>query len=102
MADTQVLIVAVNDCELWIGESVEACVAAAAKEYGHDDSNDPSDMEQYKDAYALNDEQLDRLRYVDADENEQPTGETRTFREQLAREVAEGGEFPRLFAATDY
>ncbi len=38
----------------------------------------------------------------DDDDDERPTGEKRTFREQLAIEVAESGKFPRMFASTEY
>jgi len=59
-------------------------------------------MEQYADAYALTDEQLDTIKITDCDEDERPTGEVRTFRQQMAKEIAEGGAFPRQFAATGY
>lgn len=75
--------------EWWIGPSLEACRAEYDKLSG-----DPVDSE---DAHELSDADLDRLTFVDDD------GETkRTFREQLEREVAAGGEFPRMFASTDF
>jgi hypothetical protein len=50
----------------------------------------------------ISDSALDTLLYHDFDDDEQPLGTSRTFREQLALEVAKGGEFPRLFASTEY
>lgn len=88
-------IVKLDDYEWWIGESVEACVKAHQEQTGGDD-------EQYEYACALSDAELDGLKFIDSDEDERPIGECRTFREQLAREVEQGGEFPRLFASTDY
>jgi len=88
-------IIEMNDCDWWIGESLEACV----KDYTEHYVDDPESSE---DARELNDDELDRLTFAVTDENECKTGEKRTFREQLAIEVAAGGEFPRMFASTEY
>jgi hypothetical protein len=88
-------VVSVNDYEWWAGESVEACVKAAMEISG-------CPAEEFEDAYELDDEQLDRLQFQDGDENEQPVGTPRSFRAQLAIVVAEGGNFPQLFACTEY
>lgn len=39
---------------------------------------------------------MDRLKFTDDD------GESRTFREELARRIASGDEFPQLFATSEY
>jgi SpoVK/Ycf46/Vps4 family AAA+-type ATPase len=82
-----------DDCDWYAAASKEDAIAAYIEQVGEFDDSD---------MYQLSDEQLDRLEYTDADENENPTGEKRTFREQLAREVAAGTQFPCLFASTEY
>jgi len=88
-------IVAINDCDWWIGESLEACV----KDYQDNIEDSP---EYTEDAIELTDADLDSLFFTDVDEDERPTGIKRTFREQLAIEIAAGGTFPRMFASTEY
>lgn len=91
-------IYALNDCDWWIGESLEACIADYRTNY----TSDPDSVDD--DAHELTDEELDTLKFVvvDEDEDENPTREKRSFREQLAIEIAEGGVFPRMFASTEY
>lgn len=84
-------IYALNDVEWWIGPSLEACKEAYSNPDGIDD-----------DAHELSDAELDSLQLTLVDENEAPTGEVRSFRQQLEIELANGGEFPRLFACSDY
>lgn len=83
-----------NECDWWIGESLEACKDDYAREYGDPDAAD--------DARELTDEELDRLMFRD-DEGEDSAGfpQRRSFREQLAIEIDDGGTFPRLFASTE-
>ncbi|ACG60392.1 hypothetical protein phiPLPE_70 [Iodobacter phage PhiPLPE] len=81
-----------NDCEWFIGPSIEACKSAY-----FDDFNTDSD-----EARELTDNELGTLIFTVTDENEVPDGNTRTFREQLAIEIAAGGVFPRMFACTEY
>lgn len=85
-----------TDYEWWIGETLESCVADYIENY----TGDPDTVDD--DAHELTDDQLDTLIFTDTDENERATGEKFTFREQLAREVAVGGRFPRMFASTEY
>ena len=89
-------IIEMNDCDWWIGESLESCV--------NDYLENVDDSPEYtEDARELTDEELDRLKFSICDEEtERPTGEKRTFREQMAIEIAEGGVFPRMFASTEY
>lgn len=87
-------IIEISDCDWWIGESLESCV----KDYLDNYVDDP---EYSEDARELTDEELDRLKFRVCDEDEMPTGEKRTFREQMAIEIAEGGTFPRMFASTE-
>ncbi|HLO65306.1 MAG TPA: hypothetical protein VK165_20275 [Azonexus sp.] len=84
-----------NDCDWWIGESLAACTADIIEYTG-----DPDCVE--FDAHELTDHELDTLIFTDCDQDEVPTGMKRTFREQLAIEIAAGGKFPRMFACTEY
>lgn len=52
-------------------------------------------------AHELTDEEMDVLTIRDCDENERPTGEILTFRESLARMVADGLKAPTLFCSTE-
>lgn len=83
-----------NDCDWWIGPSLEACKKGYTENYGDADGIQG-------DAHELDDEELNRLIFTDWDEDGRPTGIKRTFREQLAVEVEKGGEFPRMFASTE-
>jgi hypothetical protein len=87
-------IIQINDCDWWIGESLAACVS----DYKKNVDGDPAYTD---DARGLTDEELDSLKFSICNEYEQSTGQKRTFREQLAIEVAEGGDFPRMFASTE-
>lgn len=89
-------IVQLNDCDWWVGESLDACKKDYLENYVDDEDSIDDD------AHELSDSELDALMFVDCDENERPTGAKRPFREQLAIEIASGGKFPRLFASTEY
>lgn len=79
--------------EWWIGESIDACKQKMQKEYGW---TDEELNEQIEDPIQLSGPTLEKLSFVDDD------GTKRTFKEQMEREIAEGGEFPRVFASTEY
>ena len=80
-----------NDVEWWIGPSLEECIADYPEQEHVDD-----------DAHQLSDAELDGLTFTVVDGDEYPTGEERSFRQQMEIEVREGGKFPRMFASTDY
>lgn len=84
-----------NDCDWMIGPTLAACLDVYLKDYGDCDSI-------AEDSHELSDAELDSLIFSDMDENEHLFGTKRTFREQLAIEIASGGTFPRLFASTEY
>ncbi|MBB5885435.1 hypothetical protein DYQ93_11595 [Xanthomonas sp. LMG 8992] len=90
----------INDYEYWIGAGSAADILAAyMTDTGctHEEATgDPRDY-----PTALSDEDLDRLKMAEVDEDENPTGEVRTFREALQGEIAEGGTFPRFFGGSD-
>lgn len=85
----------INDCDWWIGESLDDCILDYIGNYCDVEGVDD-------DAHELTDVELDTLLFIDVDEDEVPTGIKRTFREQLAVEIAAGGDFPRMFASTEY
>ncbi|WP_434990092.1 hypothetical protein [Xanthomonas melonis] len=92
---TQMKIFQIDDMEWWIGQDAETVRAAVQNEQGRTE-------EELEDFQEVSDESLDLLKFQDTDEDERPISAPRTFREQLAIEVAEGGQFPRLFAAKAY
>jgi hypothetical protein len=90
-----------NDLEWWMANSLEEAIQTAIKETGaarediftEDGSPEP-----------LTDEQLDRLQFVDTNpESGDPSAELgkRSFREQLARELAAGAG-PGIFASSEW
>ena len=85
-------IFALNDCDWVIGESLEAC-----KKYYLENISEEID-----DVRELTAEELDTTFFYDMDEDENILGPKRTFKEQLKIEVEAGGEFPRIFASTEY
>lgn len=92
----RIRIYRMDDMEWWIGESLAACVAEGRQQCGPDCyPDDPHEQ------YELTDEQMLRTMFVDESDGAEPPVK-RTFAEQLAREVAEGGPFPRPFAAEDW
>lgn len=96
MTDTApIKIFAVTESEWWMGTDLAAVVKAAQVERGLVDKD-------VADAVELIDSDLDSLNFADSDEDGRLTGQKRTFREQLAIEVAAGGSFPRLFAMEDF
>ena len=84
-----------DDNEWWIGESLAACVEEGKRQCGPECFDDPDEQ------YELSDEQLQRLIFVDESDGSEPAVQ-RTFAEQLDLEIAEGGPFPRQFAAEDW
>ena len=85
-----------DDIEWWAGESLAACVAEGRRQCGDDCyPDDPSEQ------HEVSDEEMQRLMFIDESDGAEPPVK-RTFAEQLAIEVAEGGPFPRPFAATDW
>lgn len=96
----EIKIFKLDDCTWWAGADLESCIVDAMREYGlpRDEVADP-------DAHELSGEELDRLKFVDGDDpiNADGTpGGTRSFRDELARQVARGDAFPQFFASTEY
>lgn len=84
-------VFAMNECDWWIGESLEACISDYTHEVGDPDCID--------DPQELNEKTLESLTFFTEENGQQIR---RTFKEQLAIEIAAGGEFPRLFASSEY
>jgi hypothetical protein len=84
-----------NDCDWFVGESFAECKAEYLKNY----CDDPDSVDD--DAHELTDYEMDTLKFSDrSDDGQDET--MRTFREQLMIEEEIGGDFPRLFATTEY
>ncbi len=98
---TDIKIWSVNDVEWWIGAGTAETILAAymdATGCTHEEATGDADELPIE---LLGDD-LDRLKFTDTDEDERPTGQVRTFREQLAIETAGGVATPRLFACTEF
>jgi len=80
-------VIRLNDWEWWVGASVEEVTTAYLEEGGDESYLD--------DPHPEPEEKMQSLTYVDYDE------ERRSFAEQLEIEVANGGDFPRMFACTE-
>lgn len=83
-------VFALDDTEWWVGESLEACLAEARRQYGDECYTDAERCQ-----HEVSEAEMQRLIFVDDD------GAGRTFAEELARRVAAGETFPQLFAAED-
>jgi hypothetical protein len=84
---TKIRVYCMNDfSEYWAGESMEACAAEAKEQTGVDYPEEGYGME-------LSDEEMNRFKIYDDD------GTVRTMAEQLARDIAEGVQFPCCIAS---
>lgn len=101
MNSGDIQIWSINDEEWWIGVGPkEAILAAYMDAYGVSHEAATGDIETWPE--PLTDNELDTLMFQDSNDDERPVGNPRTFREQLAIEIEEGGDFPRLFAGSEY
>lgn len=95
-----------NDYDWYAAETVEDALKEMAETLScGTDPDDIAEMRreyQVKNPVELTDEDMDRLKYIDTDENDDPEGDPRTFREQLAKMISEGDKFPCMFASTEY
>lgn len=98
--ESEIRVWQINDEEWWVGAGpAEDVLAAYMNAYGvtHEDATgDVDELPQHVSEAAMG-----VLIFNDCDENEESIG-TCTFREQLAKEVAAGGEFPREFATSNF
>ena len=85
-------IYSMDDCTWYAAESEESAIAA----YAADTDLEASDM----DVFEVSDLAMDSLMF--SDDPGVTNATRRTFREQLAIEVADGTHFPCLFASTEY
>ncbi|WP_345853574.1 hypothetical protein [Shewanella algae] len=79
-----------NEDEWWIGESLQACIEDYIEYSG--------DPEYIQDAGELDESELSSFIFFTDEKDENDEWIKRTFKEQLAIEIANGGEFPRMFA----
>lgn len=90
MSNQNLRVFRMDDCDWWIGESADSCIEDRQSTYGPDEDFDREEV------HGLSDEQMQALVYTDGN------GSQRTFKEQLGIEIASGGDFPRLFATTEF
>ena len=94
---TQVHIWEINDIEWWIGAGTREDIRAAVIDTYGDVFEDDDEYPQ-----VLSDAAIDSLNYYYGDEEQVDKTLIRTFREQLAIEVADGLDAPRMFACEDW
>lgn len=85
-----------DDMEWWAGESLADCIVEGRRQCGAECYPDAEE-----EGYELDDEQMQRLVFIDESDGAEPPVK-RTFAEELARRVAAGEEFPQPFAAEDW
>lgn len=83
-----------NDCDWFAAETLEAAIQCARSEFGYTDDS-------FDEAYELDDAELDCLKYRFTDDDDKPL-ETMSFREALAKRIADGEQFPYMFASTEH
>lgn len=84
-----------NDCDWAAAETLEEAVAYYKRIYGVDD-------DQIDDPWELGDEELDRLQFhFTDDDGVHTTGVVMSFRDTLAKMIADGEQFPCHFASTE-
>lgn len=87
----------VTDAEWFAAVSTEEALKAYAEYaegcYGKDSDEWKTLLEEFGEPVASD---MDRLRFTD------DNGESRTFREELTRRIADGDEFPQFFATSEY
>ena len=82
-----------DDYDWWVGASLADCIAAAREDCGAGSYQDAE-----TEGREVSEASMARLKFAD---DEGPDAVTRTFSDQLALEIAEGGKFPRFFASTE-
>ena len=87
----------VTDAEWFAAVSAEDALKAYAEYaedcYGKNSDEGKARQEEFGEPVATN---MDRRKFTDDD------GESRTFREELARRIANGDAFPQFFATSEY
>jgi len=83
-----------NDCDWFAAETLEEAIECAKRECGYD-------ADSFDDPYELGDDDLDRLQFQFTDDDDKPL-ETMSFRDALAKRIADGEQFPYLFASTEH
>jgi hypothetical protein len=84
----------VTDVEWFAAATAEDALKAFA-EYAGDCYEEL--LEEFGEPEELSDAALDRLQFTDEDD-----GVSRSFREELAKRIADGGAFPQFFATSEY
>lgn len=83
-----------NEYDWYAAETLEEAIAGYKELTGVGDDG-------VDDPWELDDEELDRLKFHFTDDNEQSTGVVMSFRDALAKRIADGEKFPYFFASTE-
>lgn len=87
----------INDCEWWVARTLDEAKSDYLRQTGC------SEEEAFDDPHELDEATMDRLHFIDQDENERPLKDSRRpFRTELAQRVAAGLSKPEMFACTEY
>lgn len=90
----QMHVFRLTDCEWWMARTLDEAKTDYTQVTGEQADDD---------ARQLSEEDLDRLWYVDTNEDETPNATMRcSFRQELANRIATGISKPEVFACTDY
>lgn len=82
-----------SEYDWFAGESLDQCKKLALQDFGYDEDSFDKPRE-------ITEEELDELIFVE-DIDDDPPGERKPFRQKLAEMIAEGAEFPDMFASTE-
>lgn len=101
----EIKIFSMNECDWIAARTLEEASEFIAKHYAYANVEDAKRDEIIEEwAHALDDSELDRLKYAwktnDAYKEGDP--DTYTFREFLAMEISRAVEFPCFFASTEF
>ena len=86
----------INGCDWYAGFDMESAIEQACKDTGLDRE------ELIEDPHELSAEDMDRLIFVDEEEDDQGEKRRYTFRQQLNNYIINGEKPPFMFASTEY
>lgn len=85
-----------SECDWWVARSA----AEAQADYQQQTGVEADELYGF---HELSDAEMERLQFIDSDEDERPTGGKRSFAAELARRVADDRlSAPEMFATTEW
>lgn len=94
MGDANIKIFKISDYDWFAGESLDECKEFAIEHFDYDEDS-------FDDPRELTEKEMDSLIFIE-DIDEDPHGETKTFRQKLNEMIADGASFPDIFASMEY